>query len=128
MWWSSYKKRLTRDLDHWRDKGWLSDESRAAIIADVASSGREFNLASALAILASVLFGFAAISFVAAHWQDMPRLARLGMLLAALWAGYGASGWLARRGHEALADAASLFAVARFRANIMLLTQLYALN
>ena len=71
--WSPYKKRLQRDLDRWQANGWVSEEGRLAILADVQRSGREFSLASALGILASVLFGFAAISFVAAHWEDMPR-------------------------------------------------------
>jgi uncharacterized membrane protein len=126
--WSSYKKRLTSDLERWRSNGWLSEEGHAAILADVASSGRELGLASALAILASVLFGFAAISFVAAHWQDIPRLGRLALLLAGLWAGYGIAGWLTARGQSALADAAILFAVAIFGASIMLVSQMYNLN
>jgi uncharacterized membrane protein len=123
--WSPYKKRLFRDLDRWQSNGWLSEEGRAAILADVQSSGREFSLASALGILASVLFGFAAISFVAAHWEDVPRLARLFLLLAAVWAGYGVAGWLETRGHSLLADAAVLFSVGMFGASIMLISQMY---
>jgi uncharacterized membrane protein len=123
--WSPYRKRLLRDLDRWRSNGWIGDEGRSAILADVQSGGREFSLASALGILASVLFGFAAISFVAAHWEEMPRLGRLFLLLAAIWAGYGAAGWLETRGHDLFADAAVLFAVGMFGAGIMLISQMY---
>jgi uncharacterized membrane protein len=126
--WASYQKRLTRDLDRWLSNGWVSDEGRAAILADIGKSGREFSLASALAILASVLFGFAAISFVAAHWDEMPRLGRLALLLASIWAGYGVAGWLAARGHDVFADAAILFAVAMFGASIMLISQMYNID
>lgn len=126
--WAPYKKRLARDLDRWEANGWVSKDGRTAILSDVASSGRDFSLASALAILASVLFGFAAISFVAAHWEEMPRLARLALLLASIWAGYGAAGWLAARGHPALADASILFAVAMFGASIMLISQMYHID
>ncbi|MBN9246628.1 MAG: DUF2157 domain-containing protein, partial [Hyphomicrobium sp.] len=112
--WSPYKNRLKRDLERWQSNGWVSGEGRAAILADVESSGREFGLAPALGILASVLFGFAAISFVAAHWEDMPRLGRLLLLLATIWAGYGAAGWLVVRGHPLLADAAILFSSGMF--------------
>lgn len=123
-----YKKRLAQDLDRWRSNGWVNDEGHAAILADVAKSGRDFNLPSALAILASVLFGFAAISFVAAHWEDMPRFGRLLLLLASVWAGYGVAGWLARNGHEIFADAAILFSVAMFGASIMLISQMYNIS
>lgn len=107
--WSPYKRRLLRDLDRWQSNGWLSTQGRAAIAADVESGGHAFNLASALGILASVLFGFAALSFVAAHWEDVPRLARLALLLASIWAGYGLAGWFGTRGQPYLADAAVLF-------------------
>lgn len=126
--WAPYKKRLTRDLDRWRQSGWVSEEGRAAILADVAASGREFSLPSALGILASVLFGFAAISFVAAHWEEMPRLARLLLLLATIWAGYSVAGWLMARGQQAFADAAILFSVAMFGASIMLISQMYNIS
>jgi uncharacterized membrane protein len=123
--WSPYKKRLLRDVDRWQSKGWLSDEGRLAIVADIESQGRSFNIASVLGILASVLFGFAAISFVAAHWEDVPRLARLVLLLACIWAGYGAAGRLETKGHSLLADAAVLFSAGMFGASIMLISQMY---
>ncbi|MFT3731311.1 MAG: DUF2157 domain-containing protein [Hyphomicrobium sp.] len=124
--WSPYRNRLLRDLDRWRSNGWLSEEGRAAILAEVeAGAPSRFNLASALGILASVLFGFAALSFVAAHWEDVPRLGRLLLLLASIWAGYGAAGWLQTRGHAHLADAAVLFSAGMFGASIMLVSQMY---
>jgi uncharacterized membrane protein len=123
--WSLYKKRLLRDLDRWQSNGWLSEDGRAAITQEILSGGRGLNLASALGILASVLFGFAAISFVAAHWDDMPRLARLVLLLTCVWSGYGVAGWLETRGHSPLSDAAVLFACAMFGASIMLVSQMY---
>jgi len=126
--WAPYKKRLGRDLDRWEANGWVTRDGHAAILSEVASSGPTVSLASALAILASVLFGFAAISFVAAHWEDVPRLARLSLLLASIWAGYGTAGRLASRGHTALADAAILFAVAMFGASIMLISQMYHID
>lgn len=124
MWWT-YRKRLLRDLDRWRSRGWLTEQGHAAITAEVQEGGREFSLASALGILASVLFGFAAISFVAAHWEEMPRLARLFLLLACIWTGYGVAGWLETRGQSLLADAAVLFASGMFGASIMLISQMY---
>ncbi|MBA2127548.1 DUF2157 domain-containing protein [Hyphomicrobium methylovorum] len=126
--WSRYSKRLARDLDRWQANGWITDSSRTVILADVAKNNREFSLAGALAVLASVLFGFAAISFVAAHWADVPRLARLGLLLASIWAGYGVAGVFAGRDQPAFADAAVLFSSAMFGASIMLISQMYHLD
>ena len=126
--WASYRKRLKHDLDRWYSNGWVSEVGRTAILADQAKSGREMGLASALGILASVLFGFAAISFVAAHWEDVPRLGRLGLLLAAIWLGYGIAGWLTARNQRSFADAAILFAVAMFGASIMLISQMYNID
>ncbi len=123
--WSPYRKWLLRDLERWRSNGWLSEEGHAAIASEIQNGARGFSLASALGILASVLFGFAAISFVAAHWEDMPRLARLFLLLASVWAGYGVAGWLETRGQPLLADAAVLFAAGMFGASIMLISQMY---
>lgn len=123
--WSPYKRRLLRDLDRWQSNGWLSSDGRTAIVAEVESGANAFNLASVLGILASVLFGFAALSFVAAHWEDVPRLARLVLLLASIWAGYGAAGWLQTRGQPYLADAAILFSAGMFGASIMLISQMY---
>jgi uncharacterized membrane protein len=126
MW--GYQRRLARDLETWTAKGWVTPDARARILADAASHGREFNLPSVLGILASVLLGFAAISFVAAHWDDMPRLARLALLIGLLWAGYGAAGVFAMRVARAFADVAVLFSTALFGASIMLISQMFHIN
>jgi uncharacterized membrane protein len=125
MW--PYRKRLVQDLARGRANGWVTAEGEREITAELAAKG-EFKLAAALGILASVLFGFAAISFVAAHWQEMPRLMRLGLLLALIWAGYGVAGLLAERGVRLFSDAAVLFAVAIFGASIMLISQMYHID
>ncbi len=126
MW--GYKKRLTRDLQHWKSAGWLTDEAESNILAELARSGREVGLASALGILASVLLGFAVISFVAAHWQEMPRGARLGLILSLIWAGYAAAAYFASRGAAKMADAAILFSSAVFGAGIALISQMYHID
>lgn len=123
MW--SYRKRLERDLARWRSNGWLSAEGEARIRADVASRATGVGLAAALGIVASVLLALAALSFVAAHWDDLPRLARLGMLIAGIWAAYGTAGILRSRSGDAFADAAILLGTALYGASIMLVSQMY---
>jgi uncharacterized membrane protein len=123
--WSPYRKLLLRDLDRWSANGWLTAQGRAAILADVDSRAPGFSIASVLAILASVLMCFAALSLVAAHWDAIPRGARLLLLLASIWAAYIAAGFAEMRGRPWLADAAILLACGLFGASIMLVSQMY---
>lgn len=127
MW--SYRKRIDRDLARWREAGWISPDGEAAIRGDLDKGGaRTIGLANALAVLSAVLIGFAVMSFVAANWQAIPRVARLGMLITALWASYGIAWALARRGMSGFADAAILLGVAVFGGSIMLISQMYHMH
>lgn len=122
------RKRLSDDVHRWRSEGWVTADGEANILREIAAGGHGLGLASALGILASVLLSFAAISFVAAHWQDMSRLLRLVFLLTLIWAGYGIAGWFAARGQRMFSDAAILFAVAVFGASIMLVSQMFHID
>ncbi|PPC98492.1 MAG: hypothetical protein CTY31_13025 [Hyphomicrobium sp.] len=123
MW--GYRKRLTSDLARWKANGWLTSDGEAGIARELAATGREFSLATALGILASVLLGFAVMSFVAAHWSEIPRGLRLAMLAGLMWGGYAAAGYFADSGARGLADASIVFAVAVFGASIMLISQMF---
>lgn len=125
MW--GYQRRVNRDLDKWTSAGWVSPENAQRIRVDVASAGG-VSLPGVLGILAAVLLAFAVMSFVAAHWEDMPRLARLAMLFGLLWASYGAAAVLEQRGMRVFADAAILLGVAVFGASIMLISQMFHIN
>ena len=94
MW---YGQKVERDLSRWQAAGWVSDTGAAAIRADLASRKSPFGAAAILAMLGAVLFGFAVMSFVAAHWTAMSKLARLLLLLATLWACYGGAALLFQR-------------------------------
>lgn len=126
MW--GYRKRLERDLARWREAGWISSEAQALILKDVAGAGHGLGLPAALAILAAVLIGFAVMSFVAANWQDMPRLVRLALLLAMMWGAYGFAALLFRRGLDIFAHAAVLAGASVFGASIMLVSQMYHID
>ncbi|WP_333793882.1 DUF2157 domain-containing protein [Hyphomicrobium sp.] len=127
MW--GYRKRIDRDLARWREAGWISSDGEAAIRGDLDKGGaRGIGLANVLAVLSAVLIGFAVMSFVAANWQALPRIARLGMLIATLWASYGIAWALARRGMSGFADAAVLLGVAVFGGSIMLISQMYHMH
>ena len=119
----SYRRRLRRDVVRWREAGWVSEDGGRAILADADTRG--MGLAPALGMLGAVLIAFAAMSFVAANWEAMPKLLRLSLLTGALWGAYGAAGALFNRGQEALGHAAVVLACGLFGADIMLIAQMY---
>ncbi|MBX9683121.1 MAG: DUF2157 domain-containing protein [Hyphomicrobium sp.] len=126
MW--GYQKRLAADLSRWKANGWLTDEGEAQIARELVSNRRNFGLAPALGVLASVLLAFAVMSFVAAHWQDIARGARLVILFASMWTGYAVAGMFGARGQSGMSDAAILFAVAVFGASIALISQMFHID
>ena len=105
---------VERDLARWQAEGWVSEAGASQIRADLSSRRSAFGIASIFAVLGAVLFGFAVMSFVAAHWTGMSKLARLGLLLVTLWACYGAAAYLFLRQLNAFAHAALLGGIAVF--------------
>ncbi|MFN3869282.1 MAG: DUF2157 domain-containing protein [Hyphomicrobiaceae bacterium] len=126
MWIS--RSNFSQDVARWRDQGWVTPEGAAAIAAEIAARRRGPGLAGALGILGAILLGFAMMSFVAANWQDMSRLARLVVIFVGMLASYGAAAVLFSRGMDAFAHAAILLAVAIFGAGIMLISQMYHID
>jgi uncharacterized membrane protein len=122
---SWYSTRVERDVARWQSAGWVSESGAAAIRADLAARKSAFGAAAVLAILGAVLFGFAVMSFVAANWNAMSKLARLVLLLGLLWACYAGAAWLFARRLAAFAHAAVLGGIAVYGASIMLIAQMY---
>ncbi len=122
---SWYRTKVERDLARWQSAGWVNEAGASAIRADLSSRKSPFGVAPIFAILGAVLFGFAVMSFVAAHWTGMSKLARLALLLATLWGCYGGAAYLFQRQLNALAHAAVLGGIAVYGASIMLIAQMY---
>jgi uncharacterized membrane protein len=122
---SWYRQRVERDLARWQTAGWVNEAGATAILAELASRRSALGVAPIFAMLGVVLFGCAVMSFVAAHWTAMSKLARLGLLLAGLWGCYGAALTLFRRRLNAFAQAAVLGGIAVYGASIMLIAQMY---
>ena len=68
-----YAKKLERDLKRWHEKGWVTGEGYEAIQAELAREPK-LSASAALAAIGAILLGFAAISFVAANWNAIPRI------------------------------------------------------
>jgi uncharacterized membrane protein len=123
-----YYARLQRDLSRWESQGWVSEEGARAIRGELEAGASGPGLSVSLATLAAVLIGFAAMSFVAAHWQEMSKLARLALLFTGLWGAYGLAGGLLARGLHGFAYAMVLAGVGLFGASIMLIAQMYHID
>ena len=122
---SWYRTKVERDLAHWQAAGWVNEAGASAIRADLSSRKSPFGVAPVFAILGAVLFGFAVMSFVAAHWTGMSKLARLALLLVTLWGCYVGAAYLFQRQLNAFAHAAVLGGIAVYGASIMLIAQMY---
>lgn len=124
----SRQRKLERDLDRWIGSGWVDPVHREAILADSASRPGHWSAAGAGLILGAALLALAALSFVAANWADMPRLIRLALILAALWAALAGAGDAFRRNNPALGHALALVGAALFGAAIMLTAQTFNIS
>lgn len=127
LWQRLYRKQVSRDLDVWTTRGWVTPQNAEAIRKSLESHDGASRLPLILSLLGAALLGLGALSFVAANWEEMPRLLRLALLFGALGAAYAAAIWLYAKQHRAFAEAALLLAALLFGANIMLIAQMYHL-
>ncbi|MDP2215047.1 DUF2157 domain-containing protein [Phenylobacterium sp.] len=100
---AAYKARLSADLERWIDQGLVAAESRQPIL-DSVTEARRIDAGVALAIMGAILAGLAAIAFVAANWDAIPRLARFALILAVFAATAAAAAWGAARGRPLVRD------------------------
>ncbi|MGX6647164.1 DUF2157 domain-containing protein [Maricaulaceae bacterium MS644] len=124
----SYRKRLTADLDRWIERGLVPGANRTAILADIAPARAGWSASGAAAILGAVLLSFAAISFVAANWDAIPRMVRFALLLVALWASFAGSGAAFVRNNRVAGHALAVLGAALFGAAIALTAQTFNMS
>lgn len=122
----SYRKRLETDLVAWVGEGLVSAESAAAIRRSIAKEGG-FRLPALLGLFGGLLIASSMAAFVAANWEEMPRLVKLGLILVSLMAALGLAARLQSRGSTLGADAASTCGTLVFGAGIALIGQMYHL-
>ncbi len=122
-----YKRQVRADLERWTDNGLLTADQHSAILADL-DQEQARPLSDWLGLLGAILIASGAVTFVAANWEDMPKLVRLAILALALGAAHALSALLFARGQERMGQAAVLLAVGLFGAAIMLIGQTYHFN
>lgn len=125
MWQRAYLRKLKADIDLWIERGWVTPANAEAILASATERPTTRRMPVILAILGAVLIGFAAMTFVAANWNEISKLTKLITIFVAMGAAWFAAGALQKRGHEAYAQAAVLVGLCLFGAGIMLIAQIY---
>lgn len=116
---------ITDALDSWRNRG-LLDPATAQRLQDDLEQGKTSYSFNAFIITAGVIcLCFAAMTFVAANWEEMSRLLRLALVVAALWAAWGAALWAGLRGLHWWHEGLMLLGCGIFGAGIMLVSQIY---
>jgi uncharacterized membrane protein len=122
----SYRKRLDADLIRWVGEGLVSAESAAAIRRSLARESG-FKLPALLGLFGGLLIAASVSAFVAANWEEIPRLAKLAMVLVALSGALAVAVGLERKGSDRGADAAATCGTLIFAAGVALVGQMYHL-
>jgi len=124
-----YVTSVKKDIVRWRERGLIDAATADALRGDIeANRTRGVSFGAILAILAAVLLGAALLLLIAANWELLPRLVRLGLIVMLLLAGYLGGAWLKVRGRDAFAEAFWIVAAAAFGGGIALVGQMYHLS
>lgn len=123
-----YLKQLDRDLERWAALGLIDPGDIEALRANAGPAARQYSLSGMLFMLGVILIACAIMIFIGANWQALPRLLRLGILLALMWGADGGALLLLRRGRTVFAEGALLIGAVLFGAAVMLVGQMYHIN
>lgn len=123
MW--NRKTILSNAINDWQTRGLLDEPTAQSLLLDADQNQRSFSFQNILILLAVICLGFAAMTFVAANWDEMARLTRVGVVFGAMWAFWGASAFFHWREQNWFAQVFTLGGCAMFGAGIMLISQIY---
>src|SRR3972149_5060209 len=95
---SAFLRRLRKELPVWLQQGWVTPGSVQKILDHVAAqrgTGVRY-LPLAFSILGVLLLGAGVITFFAANWSIMPKVAKLTLLFGSMWLAYAGAGYALR--------------------------------
>jgi len=124
----SFSISVERQIARWQQQALIDAETASLLKADLEEQSSRFSLGSVLATLGGLLLGAAVIMLVAANWQDMPRLMRIGLVFALIWIGYLGGAWRQSRGDAVFSSVLYVVGAASFGAGIALVGQMYHLS
>ena len=88
----AYRQRLEADLARWEADGVITPAVGAAIRMALPSLAPGINIPVVLGIVGGLLIAAAFLAFVAAHWIELARLARVAILFSGTVAAFGIGG------------------------------------
>lgn len=124
----SFSLSVERLVDRWCREGLIDDETAQRLRADLKKRAPYFSLGAVLATLGGLLLGAAVIMLVAANWQEIPRLMRLGLIATLIWTSYLVGAWRQSSGGRIVPTALYILGAASFGAGIALVGQMYHLS
>jgi uncharacterized membrane protein len=122
-----YRQRLEADLVKWVTEGVISGDAAQSIRKARFSKEAVSRLPAIFAMLGALMLAASVSAFVAANWQEIPRLVRLVGILALIAGCFFPALLLQRRGMPNGADAAITLATLCFGAGVALVGQMYHL-
>lgn len=125
---SGYASRVKRDIDRWQKSGLVDTSTATRLARDIDENHRAVSFGAVLSTMAAVLFSAAILLIVAANWEELPRLARVGLLFALIAGGYVGGAVLKMRGRDVLGECAFVIAATAFGASTALIAQMYHLS
>ena len=87
---SKFLQRLKQEIPTRVDRGWVQPDQQHAILDHVATqaSGATRYLTMAFALMGVLLLGTGVITFFAANWRELSKLAKLMILFGTMWLAY----------------------------------------
>ena len=122
-----YRQRLEADLVKWVTEGVISGDAAHSIRKARFGEEAVSRLPAIFAMLGALMLAASVSAFVAANWQEIPRLVRLGGILALIAACFPVALYLGRRAMPWGDDAAATFGTLCFGAGVALVGQMYHL-
>lgn len=127
---------LSSAVQEWAHQRIITQEQGQAILAYHQVTPRATlvrrvygRLVTVLATLGAVLVGLGIILFIGSNWQEIPRFGKMGLILGAILAAYGAGSWLKYATAYPRVGGALLFmATIFYGAGVFLVAQVYHVN
>lgn len=123
----AYRQRLEADLQKWVADGVIAADNAVAIRRARFSQDETAGLPGTFAMLGMLMLAASVSAFVAANWQDIPRVVKLGGILAIIAGAFMVTWRLDVRGWHRAANAMATFATLCFGAGVALVGQMYHL-
>lgn len=128
----AFRTRILAEVEAWQRAKIIDEAAAARILASYGLAPAEpervwryDRLTIVLAILGAVLAGIGVILFVAANWEGVPRLVKVGLLAGTLVAVHLAAYWARHRGLNRVSPGLILLGCLVYGAGIFLVGQAY---